>query len=183
MRDARHRAVPRPDARSDGTICAMSDDDRTLTVTDDLLRAMVADATALLLRSRRVWFGYVACVVAAVAAVVLLVAPDTDPTAYVLLAGAVVLPVAQMAAQRRAVRRVLTAAMPPGAVLTVRLTPDELHVEGALGGSRTVWHAYRGVRERGSVLLLRQVGTGVERILPRALFDDTDHARIRELVG
>lgn len=164
-------------------MCAMPDDDRALTVTDDLLRAMVADATVLLLRSPRVLFVHVACAVVAVAALVLRLAPGTDPTAYVLLAGAVVLPLAHVAMLRRAVRRVLTTSMPPGTVVTAHLTPDELHVELALGGSRTAWRAYRGVRERGSVLLLRQVGTGVERILPRALFDDADHARIRELVG
>ncbi|ADG74530.1 potassium/proton antiporter [Cellulomonas flavigena DSM 20109] len=169
------------DASTDGTA-------RSLTMTDELLRAMTRDVTALLLRSRQalgLWAGFFAVVVP-VLLVVAATVGDTDLLLLYLglvLVTVAVLVVVQVLVTRRSVRRALVVALPQGTDVRVAVTGEELQQRGALGSSQTAWSAFRDVRVRGAAAVLRLRGSSAFVVLPSALLTDADLAVIRARLG
>lgn len=165
-------------------MCAMTDDDgmRSLTVTDDLLRDVTRDVTAVVLRTRHafVWW----CLAVSVAsALVLLVADGDRIIAVTIVVVAPLLVLLVLLRVRRSVRRALATALAPGSTVGVRVAEDGLHQHNALGSSQTAWAAYRDLRVQGSVTVLRLRGSEAVVVLPSALLTEADRATIRARLG
>lgn len=156
---------------------------RSLTVTDELLRAMTRDVTTVLLRSRQMLVVWVALVVLVGAALVVLgVGGDPGLAVAVLVVSPVLLGVLVLST-RRSVRRALTVALPPGTDVSLAVTDEGLQQRSALGSSRTAWTAFRDVRVHGAAAVLRMQGSSAFVVLPSALLPDVDRDAIRARLG
>lgn len=155
----------------------------SLTVTDDLVRAMTRDVTSVMLRSRQmavVWVSFGVLVVAALVVVAVGDDPGLGLTVVVmapLLLGVLVL------STRRSVRRALTAALPPGTDVSLAVTDEGLQQRNALGASQTTWSAFRDLRVRGAAAVLRMHGSSAFVVLPSALLTDADRDALRARLG
>ena len=177
-------------------MCAMTDDlartegattsdgtPRSLTVTDELLRAMTHDVTVVLLRSRQMAVVWVS-LVALVAAAVVLLAVGADPVvAGAALMASVVLLVVLGLSTRRSVRRALTVALPPGTDVSLAVTDEGLQQRSALGSSQTAWSAFRDLRVRRAAAVLRMRGSSAFVVLPSALLTEADRDEVRARLG
>ena len=156
---------------------------RSLTVTDELLRAMTRDVTSVLLRSRQMIVAWVSLVVVALAGLALLAVGGDPGVVAPLLVLAPVLLVVLVLSTRRSVRRALTVALPPGTTVSLALTDEGLQQRSALGSSQTAWPAFRDVRVRGTAAVLRLRGSSAFVVLPSALLADAELDAVRARLG
>ncbi|HWV48969.1 MAG TPA: hypothetical protein VN035_05880 [Microbacterium sp.] len=166
----------------------MTDAPRSVQVDRDLLTRMSRDATVFLLTrplSIVVWVllgtGLVWTLIPFITA--LTAAPSQAGRLVVmpaLFAGLVVLYILFSAVS---VRRSLTATMPEGTSVSVRVGENELRVESARGTSRIAFSGFRSMKAgRDAVMLQLREGSAMTA-LPRAVVSDADIERLRAQIG
>ncbi|MEV7972845.1 hypothetical protein [Cellulomonas sp. NPDC089187] len=157
---------------------------RSLTVSADLRRQLERDTVrALLLRPRMLVLPVLVLIVVLSIAVGA-VATGTNVASNIAIAVVAVAAFALMAwQQQRRLARVIDAAFPVGAVVTMRLRPDGLQLGSASGTNVIAYGALRGVERHGAVLLLRQHSSGIRLMHPAALFTEDDLAALRQRIG
>jgi len=151
---------------------------RSTTITPDLQRAMIRDATAATLTTPRAVFFWTLAVAAFLCGL-LLVVGRVGGDSPVLLIAPVLFAVVLMRSSRRSTRRAVTAALPVGSTVTAAVHDRVLHVENPSGVHDVDLRTYRGVRTRRSVVALQLRSSAILTVLPRDAFDDAGLASLQ----